>query len=364
MRSVPDSVAAAAAAAEAYTSPEYTHCLREPRFRHNVYEPEADSFLFLEALDKDAPLLRALQPRRCVEIGCGSGVVLTHLRCLLMPTNAAPHANEETGVAEAARAPEQVQAEEDGCIGGPMFCAVDINPIALEAAGVTWTETLRRHFGPTVLTDFYRREFACDVPVSLAAPVVSSDASAVPASPTAAAAAAASTYTLHRFHGDLFDAVRRADVANITTTAAAAASRARHFDVVLFNPPYVPTSLAELEDAIAQKDIITAAWCGGPRGRVVLDRFMRRLPAVLSRRGFCYVVLIKENDVADVVSSAQAEFRAHLRQAGEWAAALGEAEAVLEAVEVAARYTGEHLCVYRLRYLPRFQQDTCQSGSP
>ncbi|CBZ29603.1 conserved hypothetical protein [Leishmania mexicana MHOM/GT/2001/U1103] len=329
----------------AYSSPEYTHCVRDSRFRHNVYGPEADTFLFLEALDKDAEFLRSIQPDRCVEVGCGSGTVITHLRCLLMPS-------------VAAAATQEIDAEkpEPCCrtsgtrstVGGPMFCAVDVNSLALEATAITWTETLLKYFRETVLTNFYERRFQSAVPTSLAAPVVLSAEGAAPPSPRVeadgptASALSASTFCLHRFHGDLLHALPHGNSASAL------------FDVVLFNPPYVPTSLEELQDAITQRDVITTAWCGGPRGRVVLDRFLRQLPSVLSRRGVCYVVLTKENNATDVVALAQAAFREHLRCSGTTETVRDEDD-VLEASEVAARYTGEHLSVYRLRYFPRFQ---------
>ncbi|AYU81767.1 hypothetical protein, conserved [Leishmania donovani] len=327
-----------------YSSPEYTHCIRDSRFRHNVYEPEADTFLFLEALDKDAELLRSIQPDRCVEVGCGSGTVITHLRCLLMPSVAAA-ATQEIG----AEKPDLCcrASGTRSTVGGPMFCAVDVNPLALEATAITWTETLLKYFRETVLTDFYGRIFQSAVPTSLAAPVVLSAEGVAPpslrvdADDVTSSALSASTFCLHRFHGDLLNALPRGNSASAL------------FDVVLFNPPYVPTSLEELQDAIAQRDVITTAWCGGPRGRVVLDRFLRQLPSVLSRRGVCYLVLIKENNATDVVAFAQTTFREHLRCSG--TETVKDEDDMLEASEVTARYTGEHLSVYRLRYLPRFQ---------
>ncbi|KAG5496270.1 hypothetical protein JKF63_02571 [Porcisia hertigi] len=330
--------------AVAYSSPEYTHCISDSRFRNSVYEPEADTFLFLEALDKDARMLCSLQPERCVEIGCGSGTVITHLRCLLLSS-------------VAAAGPQGIDAQnpERGCrtssspgtFRDPICYAVDVNPLALEATAITWTDTLLKYFRRAVLADFGEHSIQAPIPALLATPVVNSADSAASPSPSVDAddvtssAFSASTLCLRRFQGDLFDALSRIDSVSVL------------FDVVLFNPPYVPTSLEELQSAIAQKDVITAAWCGGPKGRVVLDRFLNQLPSVLSRRGICYVVLIKENDVSDVVAFAQAAFRKHLRCCG--MSDLRDEDDVLEAKEVAARYTGEHLSVYRLRYLPRFQ---------
>lgn len=346
-----------------YKSPEYTHCIRDARFRHNVYEPEADTFLFLEALDTDAALLRSLAPRSCLEVGCGSGTVITHLRCLLMPTQVGEGEKEGSS----------------GCIAdGPTFHAVDVNPLALEATGVTWTDTLHKYFAASALAPHFRSRYDTAVPTMLAAPVVvvveevaekeellppsASPAGPSPANTNAASASAvegglavlqacaSSPYVLRRFQGDLFTPLR-----------SALGDAGAVFDIILFNPPYVPTSLEELEDAVAKRDVITAAWCGGPRGRVVLDRFLQQLPASLSRRGACYLVLIKENDVADVVACAQEQFRRHLMKeqgtADSSSTAAANKEVVVEVVEVAARYTGEHLSVHRLRYLPQYRTE-------
>ena len=48
------------------------------------------------------------------------------------------------------------------------------------------------------------------------------------------------------------------------------------FDLVLFNPPYVPTPPEELERAAGERGL-AAAWAGGERGRVVIDRFLAQL---------------------------------------------------------------------------------------
>ena len=48
-----------------------------------VYEPAEDSFLLLDAIEKDYKLISDRQPRLCLEIGCGSGIGIVFLAQLL-----------------------------------------------------------------------------------------------------------------------------------------------------------------------------------------------------------------------------------------------------------------------------------------
>lgn len=43
----------------------------------DVYEPREDTFLFLDALESELNFIKNLKPTTVVEIGCGSGVVIT-----------------------------------------------------------------------------------------------------------------------------------------------------------------------------------------------------------------------------------------------------------------------------------------------
>lgn len=67
-------------------------------------------------------------------------------------------------------------------------------------------------------------------------------------------------------------------------------------DLLLFNPPYVPTP----DDEVGVGGI-AAAWAGGERGRAVLDRVLPELPRILARpHGVAYLVAVEENDPDDV----------------------------------------------------------------
>ncbi|XP_028836429.1 methyltransferase N6AMT1 isoform X1 [Denticeps clupeoides] len=50
-----------------------------------VYEPAEDTFLLMDALEKDADRLQQLRPSVCLEVGCGSGVVSAFLASVTGP---------------------------------------------------------------------------------------------------------------------------------------------------------------------------------------------------------------------------------------------------------------------------------------
>lgn len=76
------------------------------------------------------------------------------------------------------------------------------------------------------------------------------------------------------------------------------------FDVVVFNPPYVPTDDYEFQQSLQVRDI-SASWAGGRHGREVIDRFLRTVGSYLSDSGVLYLVLIDLNDVQDVLKFAR-----------------------------------------------------------
>ncbi len=217
----------ASAKVAAVALPNLSH-LSSADYEH-VYEPSDDTFLLIDALSADAAELRRCHPALCVEIGSGSGCVITHLGCLL------PDA---------------------------ALIAGDVNRDANRATAATGAANGRRV-----------------APVQM----------------------------------DLLSAMRPGTV-----------------DVLVFNPPYVPTSEEELAEAVATADI-SAAWAGGPRGRLVLDRLIPAVGAALSPSGLFYLLGVAENEPDEI-------------------AALLREQACLEATVIAERRAqNERLFVMRCR---------------
>ncbi|MEV8530542.1 HemK2/MTQ2 family protein methyltransferase [Streptomyces sp. NPDC051211] len=127
-------------------------------------------------------------------------------------------------------------------------------------------------------------------------------------------------------------------------------TRGRRFDVVLANPPYVPSPLARLPSHGAGR-----AWEGGPDGREVIDRICARAPALLAAGGVLLMVhsamcgpqstvqrLERAGLAAEVTARARVPWGPVLRARRTWLERRGLADAGEE---------WEELVVIRARYL-------------
>ena len=168
-----------------------------------VYEPAEDTFLFLDALERDQEDLRSMEAILSLEIGSGSGTVLSFLGRIL------------------------------GANSG-VFLATDINSFATNV---------------TQRTGMQNGVFI--------------------------------------------------DVINTSLVQGLDARLTGNVDVLLFNPPYVPTE----SDEVGVRDI-SAAWAGGLNGREVLDLLLPVVGKLLSAQGVFYLVVVKENrpdEICDIL---------------------------------------------------------------
>lgn len=96
----------------------------------------------------------------------------------------------------------------------------------------------------------------------------------------------------------------------------------RAFDVILFNPPYVPSERlcppaerpsAENVLAAPPDGLLEAAWAGGQDGRHWIDLVLPRINSLLSPRGVLYMVVLEANRPAELVAWARREWRLEAR---------------------------------------------------
>ncbi|KAH0927336.1 LOW QUALITY PROTEIN: hypothetical protein HID58_019592 [Brassica napus] len=180
--------------------PEIADIMRVSSHRE-VYEPCDDSFALVDALLADQTNLINHNPNVCMEIGCGSGYVITSLILLLKPKLPNVH-----------------------------YLATDTNPIA---ARVT-NQTLEAHG--------VKAEIVCT------------------------------------------------DIASCLEERLAGS-----VDVMVVNPPYVPTPEYEVG-----MEGIASAWAGGENGRSVIDRMLPVVDRLLSEKGWFYLVTLSSNYPAEI----------------------------------------------------------------
>ncbi|KAH7284771.1 hypothetical protein KP509_34G070000 [Ceratopteris richardii] len=164
--------------------------------RHtDVYEPCDDSYALVDALLADRANLCELHPSICLEVGCGSGYVITSLALMLSD------------------------------LKDTRFIATDISKSAVETTRLT--------------------------------------------------------LEAHNVNADVLVADL---VSGIDTHLAGAV------DLLVFNPPYVPTP----DDEVGIGGI-ASAWAGGHKGRIVIDCMLEIVDSILSPKGWFYLVTVAAN---------------------------------------------------------------------
>lgn len=161
----------------------------------DVYEPSEDSFLLLDALELEVEFLKSLKPEIIVEIGTGSGIIISAIASFM----------------------------QSNC----MYYATDVNIQACRAS----LHTSKLNFVNVECLNMN---------------------------------------LLSNFKNKLFD-------------------------VIVFNPPYVVTDPSEMEG-----NGLNRAWAGGRDGRQIADEVLKNLNNLLTEKGVCYMVILKENKPQEI----------------------------------------------------------------
>jgi len=120
--------------------------------------------------------------------------------------------------------------------------------------------------------------------------------------------------------GDMFQPIRKTE----------------RLDVIVFNAPYLPSSLEE------QRTWIGRSWGGGPTGRQLIDRFISEAPHYLKRKG---KILLVQSSLANIDETME-----KFRETGLEAQVIAEKPVAFETIVVVQ---ASHLFVQRTKELPR-----------
>lgn len=93
------------------------------------------------------------------------------------------------------------------------------------------------------------------------------------------------------------------------------ASTFRHsFDLILCNPPYVPSPPDEFEKESNEAAVLRASWDGGVNGNDFIIPFLESLPKLLAKKGRVYLLLSSWNHPEKLVDShfPRLELEGHL----------------------------------------------------
>ncbi len=65
------------------------------------------------------------------------------------------------------------------------------------------------------------------------------------------------------------------------------------YDLIVFNPPYVPTEKNE------KKDLLSLSWDGGVDGSAVIRKFLSKFKGFLAGNGKCFLLVSSKNNIKE-----------------------------------------------------------------
>ncbi|CAF3725801.1 unnamed protein product [Rotaria sordida] len=179
-----------------FPTPDLSHLTRNDY--NQIYEPDADSFLLLDALELKLNEILEQKPFIIFEFGSGSGLITTFV---------AKHF----------------------CLTSCLFFAIDINPYACYSTKRTFQQN-----------NLHKKHCLNIIQCNLADPLIDRLSSKV--------------------------------------------------DLILFNPPYVPTETSDV------KEVIERTYAGGKQGIEVIEKAIEQASRLLSSKGLFYMVALEENN--------------------------------------------------------------------
>ena len=75
------------------------------------------------------------------------------------------------------------------------------------------------------------------------------------------------------------------------------------FDLIVFNPPYVPTEELSEDGDLDEINGYDLAVNGGQDGREIIDKFLDKLPLHLSEKGECYLLISSLNKPIEIIEN-------------------------------------------------------------
>ncbi len=188
-----------------FPTPDLSHFTRHDY--NQIYEPDADSFLLLDALELRLNEIHELNPLIILEFGSGSGLATTFVAKHFCPTSC-------------------------------LFFAVDMNPHACYSTKRTFVQN-----------NVHQKHCLNVIQCDLAGPLINRLSSKV--------------------------------------------------DLLLFNPPYVPTETSDV------KEVIERTYAGGKQGIEVIEKAIEQASRLLSPKGLFYMIALEENNFETIQQLAK-----------------------------------------------------------